>query len=398
MVARNGTLRPTCLAGRAATGMRVARPLGEPERSQQGRAPGWPGHGALHLETVTASTRARRLRRCLSKGGLVSIVVRMPPPLDDGTARLVSRSHIVEGIATFDEDRAAGRGVRSAGAEEIATGPRRRRRTLSSDASTLLRIAWQTELAARVGTQFDDDALRLATLPTLPVQAYYAVFNAGRAFTRIAGAPKDTHAGLQEAFAREHVAYAPGAFRVTLLGDPQDVTTCQLSPTICEPTGFNPMEADRDAGEYIWAALRIARRHRLEAARERWLNDRRNRNGKRERYKRLPPGRPALLAQSERPTTLLDYLYDLRCSTNYRTSDEYSADVDPRDIARLHTGLLHLMDMGLLCYEGQIARYVGVDALRGAHEEWAHRVSSVGTWASEAGCHRIDALEQAMQR
>ncbi|WP_142162923.1 hypothetical protein [Cellulomonas sp. SLBN-39] len=275
------------------------------------------------------------------------------------------------------------------------SGPSRTRRPISADAATLLRIAWQTELAARVGAQFDDDALRLATLPTLPVQAYYAVFNAGRAFTRISGAPRDTHAGLQEAFARAHVRHAPGAFRVTLLGNPSDVASCELDPKVCEPTVFNPMEADRPAGEYVWASLRIARRHRLEAARDRWLG--RNRNRKGARYQRLPAGRWARLAQDERPTTLFDYLYDLRCSTNYRTSDEYSADVEQRDIRDLHDGLLHLMDMGLLCYEGQMARYAGVDALRRVHEEWAGRVRSVGAWASEAGRDRIDALESASQ-
>jgi len=82
----------------------------------------------------------------------------------------------------------------------------------------------------------------------------------------------------------------------------------------------------------------------------------------------------------------------LRCSTNYRRIDEYSADVEPLHISRLYGGLLHLMDMGLLCYEGQIARYVGLDELRTARADWAKRAQAIGTGATEASEARIAAL------
>jgi len=312
--------------------------------------------------------------------------------LTDSEARLISKSRVLGGIRDYDRERSGDRDLRAMGAEDIAQGPVRRRVPLSPDAANLLRIAWQTELAARVGAQFDDDALRIATLPTLPVQAYYAVFNAGRAFTHVSGAPKDKHAALQEAFAREHSRSAPGALQVKLVGDPGEPSLCELDPPICVPSGFNPLEDRQDPADFVWAALRTARRRRLEDARDRWLADRKNKTTKGERYKRLPPGQLARLAAEERPTTLLDYLYMLRCSTNYRRIDEYSADVEPQHISRLYLGLLHLMDMGLLCYEGQIARYVGVDQLRTAHADWAQRVQAVGPWATEASEARIAAL------
>lgn len=323
-------------------------------------------------------------------------VVEERSELTESEARLISKSRVLGGIREYDHARAGARGTRVMGAQDIISRGRTRPTVpLSPHATNLLRIAWQTELAARVGAQLDDDALRVATLPTLPVHAYYAVFNAGRAFTHVSGAPKDKHASLQEAFASEHSRYAPGALQVRLEGDPGDPPGCVLEPRICEPIPFNPLEGRQDPAEYVWAALRHARRRRLEDARERWLSARANRTRKGQRYKRLPPGQGARLAAEERATTLLDYMYMLRCSTNYRRIDEYSADVQPEHIARLYGGLLHLMDMGLLCYEGQVARYVGMAELRRAHADWARRVQAVGSWAAEASEARIAALGDA---
>ncbi len=256
-------------------------------------------------------------------------------PLTDSEARLMSKSRVLGGIHDYDRKRSGQRGTRATGADDIAQGGMHRRVAMSPDAANLLRIAWQTELAARVGPQFDDEALRLATLPTLPVQAYYAAFNAGRAFTHVSGAPKDKHAALQEAFSREHSRHAPGAFQVKLVGDSENPSLCELDPPICQPTGFNHLEDRRDPADFVWAALRTARRRRLEDARLRWLDDRKNKTKKGERYTQLPPGQRARLAADERATTLLDYLYVLRCSTNYCRMDEYSADAEPQHISRL---------------------------------------------------------------
>lgn len=323
------------------------------------------------------------------------ISFKLPPPLEDAEARFISKSRLVGGIRDYDHERAPNGDARLAGAREIAAQPFPQRRPIPPQASKLLRIAWQTELAARVGAQLDDDALRLASLQTLPVQAYYAVFNAGRAFTHTAGVPKDKHAALQHAFAAEHIRRAPGALKVRLTGDPDDVTKCTLSPEICVPVGFNQLEVRPNPAEYVWAALRVARKWRIAEARARWLSDKKHRTVAGRPYKVLPAkGRQEILA-AERPTSLLDYLYALRCSTNYRSIDEYSVDMEPGHVRRFHAGMLHLMDAGLMCYEGQIALYAGTTALGALFQEWAQRVRSVGDWAAEPGQARLEALSRA---
>jgi hypothetical protein len=326
---------------------------------------------------------------------MVLTTVTAPEPLPQPKAKFIAMGQVVAGIRDYDWVKSGGEDVHDAGARQIAARPLKQHKTIPPAAATLLRVAWQTELAARLGEQLDDPGLRLASLQTLPVQTYYAVFSAARARTHAAGAPRDSHATIHETFAREHVRRAPGALGVQLAGDPEQLSTCTLTPAICRPVPFNPMENRSDAADYVWAALRMARRWRLERARENWLRDRRNRTRQGQPYKNLPPRARALIIAAERPTTLLDFVYELRCGTNYRSIDEYAVDIGDDYVQRFHGGLMHLLDMGLLCYEGQIALYAGVPALRAQFDDWAARVRSVGAWATESGHARLEALARA---
>lgn len=318
-----------------------------------------------------------------------------PEPLDEAKAKFIGMSRLTHGIRRFDWEQTGGEDVRDVGARLLASRPYKVRRPIPASATKLLRVAWQTELAARLGEQLDDPGLRLATLQTLPVQAYYAVFSSGRALTHTAGSPKDTHAAIHESYAGEHHRRALGAWGTRLVGDPKDLTTCVLTPPVCVPTGFNLMESRLEAADYVWAALRMARRWRLEHARERWLADRKNRTAKGQPYKALPRAARTALVARERPTTLMDFLYELRCATNYRSIDQYAVEIDDDYVRRFHRGLMHLLDVGLLTYEGQIALYAGSATLRAEFDSWAARVRSVGPWATEAGRGRLDALSAA---
>lgn len=294
----------------------------------------------------------------------MSPLILPPEALTEAEAKFIAMTRVTDGIREHDWRSARGEDVREAAARQLASRPYRARHTITPAATKLLRVAWQTELAARLGEQLDDPGLRQATLQTLPVQTYYAVFSAGRAFTHTAGSAKDTHRGIHEAFAAEHHRRAAGAWQVTLTGDPDDIDACELRPAICAPVSFNPMEARDDAAEYVWAALRMARRWRLDRAREQWLGDKRNRTAKGAAYKRLPAGTRQQLVTRDQHTTVMDFLYELRCSTNYRSIDDYAVDIDDDFVRRFHGGLMHLLDLGLLTYEEQIALYAGAGAVR----------------------------------
>jgi hypothetical protein len=325
----------------------------------------------------------------------VPITLALPEPLTGEKAKFISMSRVVNGVREYDWSAAKGEDVREVFARQLATKPFKQRRPIPATASQLLRVAWQTELTARLGEQLDEPGLRLATLQTLPVQAYYAIFNAGRALSHTAVAPKDSHAAIHDTFAKETYRRAPCSWGVQLTGDPADPSACILMPSICIPTAFNPMEARSDQAEYVWAALRMARRWRLEAARKRWLQDRQNRTRNGKPFKNLPSAARTILVASERATTLMDFLYELRCSTNYRSVDEYTVDIEDDYVRLFHGGLMHLLDLGLLCLEGQIALYAGSGSLTAEFASWATRVRAVGPWATESGQARMDALSAA---
>lgn len=134
------------------------------------------------------------------------------PPLTGGTAKFIAIANLLHGIRQYAAEAAGpGTSVIEVEAAHIAGRPvKGPRRSLSGEASRLLRIAWQTELAARVGDAFDDPTLRRAVAQTLPMQAYYAVFNAARTLSIVGGSPTDTHSKVHNDFESQRVRRAAG--------------------------------------------------------------------------------------------------------------------------------------------------------------------------------------------
>lgn len=184
----------------------------------------------------------------------------------------------------------------------------------------------------------------------------------------------------------------PAPWGVTLTGDPEDVDKCRVVPYgFIKPYGFNPMERGHEAEAYVWAALRMTRRWRFKTERARWLKNNRKKDGS--QYKALPKGRRDLILKALRPTTLLDFVYELRCKAHYQTVDEYAEEYGSDIIDRFHEGMTFLMDTGLLIMETQIAVYVGFDALKKAAEAWAKNPRKLGSWATATLDDRLAAFE-----
>lgn len=324
------------------------------------------------------------------KGGLVAPLVRIPE-LTHSTAKFVSIANSVAGLRDYATQCAGQVSTSPYEASVILRSVQpRSRRPLPTDAGRYLRIAWQTELAARVGDALDDQVLRRVAAQTLPVQAYYAVFNAARAFTLVAGAPASTHTSVHKDFATQRAGRAAGPWAVSLRGNPDQLESCTLSPQIGLVSSFNTMERSHAPEDYVAASLRMTRRWKVELERNEWLKKNKKKDGT--PYTKLPSGKPAELAIGLRPTTVMDFLYELRRRTNYETTDEYGSDASDDDVARFHDGLLYLAHSGLLIYEVMIARYVGLENLREVSNDWQQSVRRVGPWAAASLTERIDAI------
>lgn len=141
------------------------------------------------------------------------------PPLDAATAKFISVSNVLGGIKRYDRETLTGRGMRPKAAAVVVRGRKAAPvKVLERQCARQLRIAWQTELAARVSDQIDDDMVRRVSAQTLPVQAYYAVFNAARAATSARGTVCNTHQAVHRDFQSQRVRHGHRSWGVTLTG------------------------------------------------------------------------------------------------------------------------------------------------------------------------------------
>ena len=190
-----------------------------------------------------------------------------------GQAKFVVMSNVLGGIRDYDrggwlvgQDAYAKAAVAVMRSGKTLAPPR----VLGKEIGRLLRIAWQTELAARVSDVYDDDMLRRVAAQTLPVQAYYAVFNAARAMTASAGTTCGTHQAIHRDFESQRARRSYRSWGVTLAGDPLSPTDCILMPAITTPKSFNPMELTRQPEDYVWSAR--PRRSNGGSKQSRWLS------------------------------------------------------------------------------------------------------------------------------
>lgn len=194
----------------------------------------------------------------------------------------------------------------------------------------------------------------------------------------------------------ERARHCFGSLRFSLTGDPENAASCLLEgPGQRSNEGaFNPMEYREDPLDHVWAGLRTARKWAYRAGRRTWLEQNRKPDGS--KYRKLTPLGKRKVLQGLRPTTHLDLLYELRCSTNYRTVDEFAHALDDQHVRRYDEGFRHLYTSALLSYDAGIAQTVGGAGLLKAYEAWEKKAALVGSWAVDAPGRRIRALESAL--
>ncbi|HEY8083525.1 MAG TPA: hypothetical protein VIE64_08255 [Solirubrobacterales bacterium] len=303
-------------------------------------------------------------------------------PLTDETANFIALANVLDGI------REHGLRVHNANHDSTLVTHLNQKvgnvqtRPLEADAQRLLRVAWQTELAARLSESFDDPDLRRIGALSLPMQAYYALFNARRALSIAAGAPIYSHTSMHKDFANNRVGVLPPPWGIVLNGDPRSTLDCAMAPNPrgFTPYKFNPMERSHAPEAHLFYALLIARRWKFEEARKKWLENNRKHDGS--RYVRLPSGKPDELVDGLRPTTVLDFLYELRRRANYEKADEFLSSADDAVVKRYYDGILYLVTSGLLLTEAQIALFAGTDALEEAATTWISRAQRIGSSAT----------------
>lgn len=322
----------------------------------------------------------------------MKIVLAPPSRLDPDTARLVAKANCAHGIQLLTEEHYPGGwgpGLVAWIRDNVTSTPTQ----LSSEAAGLLRVAWQTELAARV-SQFTGsvEVLRMGA-HMLPVQAYYAVFNGLRALLAVAGNKSERHSQVQRTFSKNEARRMPMPWQATLTGDPEDVPSLRLAPSSFHPgtATTNPVYGSLPANEYLFSALRMARKWQFERARADVLRNAKTKAGKPRKNLNSALRQQAL--DRLWPTTLLDFLYGLRVRSNYMQADEYASDASDWNFQDFHSGILHLVDSALLAIESHIAVRVGTAAYEAEVRAWSTAVARAGAWAREPVESRCSAIQ-----
>jgi hypothetical protein len=177
-------------------------------------------------------------------------------------------------------------------------------------------------------------------------------------------------------FARNRCSRLPEPWSITLAGDPDEGARQDLQGV--PVTEYTPDESLQDAERrqgrgFVLEALRITRRWQHEDAVLK--RTRQTQRAKRADSDRNTQPQPASL----RPSTLLDFLYELRCRASYDSADEFSVDLPTDDVERFSIGMVGLLDSGLILAETQIASMCGASALRTSQQRYLQRTSPFAT-------------------
>ena len=255
------------------------------------------------------------------------------------------------------------------------------KKQISPKARKLLRIAWQTELASQLPFQLGDPIMKQASVQIFPVQAYYAVFNSIRALTEILRTPINEHHKTKKYFSENLSKNADGLWSLRMFGDPENLEEQTFTNLSVEPSKFNPSSAGAEPENYVYSLLKAGRRFNLNQRKETWLQSTQERTAAGKRFKRLPPAKRIEFYKSEYGTTVLDYLYKLRCNTNYDSIDELTADLSGDYLNKYHNGLNYIMQSGLFMIEIQIAKHIGKREYQFEFESWSTKIIKTGSWA-----------------
>jgi len=186
--------------------------------------------------------------------------------------------------------------------------------------SKALSLSWSTEMLMRLqmDTLGQTEPVRFINA-WLPIQAYYAVFNAVVAFNDIGGSVADRHRAHLNAIDNflEQRAWLPSFYRLACVGAPR--------PSHAEYRGLDSdidkkvsnltrIRDDSEAATALVAkSLKTTRIEQIEQAREEVIE--------REKRTRLRGGQWEEIAKKLMGTTVFDLLFRLRLRCNYRETE-----------------------------------------------------------------------------
>lgn len=218
-------------------------------------------------------------------------------------------------------------------------------------------------MASRWPFDVEDIGLQRVLASTLPVHAYYAIFNSARALAISEG--KDTwgHREIHNDYRNVRILNTIGSWRYSCHGDTRKRDSLRVNPGSLEiPKHLSALSTQLSPEDYLLQALLTTRNWHLKHQIETYKRS--------QRIKTLSGKKREQFLAKNSASSILDFLYQLRQRSNYEENNEYGAEVEDGSINRFYSGVTHIVHSGLMHYETMIASRIGIDTYRSILEEW----------------------------
>ncbi|MFH1769636.1 MAG: hypothetical protein ABH833_03145, partial [Parcubacteria group bacterium] len=222
----------------------------------------------------------------------------------------------------------------------------------------LLFNAWNTELLLNLPSQFSKDFKKFSNHWS-PVQSYYAVYLALRAFI-VAKHPeaKGDHATTLKFVAINLIrdqALFPTPWNVLKHKDTYINTSNIKVETVNALENPQWNDASKLWGSYLMFVGTTHNRLCQEQC-EKWKKEHPNINGT--TRKKLPPGKKQEIFEWQRPVSFFDCLYRLRIRSNYKDADIFLLGAQEDEVQEYFESLCKLTNKLLFCIEHYLCCYL----------------------------------------
>ncbi|MEX2209987.1 MAG: hypothetical protein WD603_01495 [Patescibacteria group bacterium] len=238
--------------------------------------------------------------------------------------------------------------------------------------ASLLQGAWSTELLMAESLETATNAaIRYANVWS-PIQAYYAVFSAGRAYLKAAGSKATSHRSvlndLTGRLSRRDLALLP--WNATANGCPQidQVTYQNLGTTAgLDISNLTVPRSTETAWGVFAKSLKTTRADQCEEDFSNWIRNEKPKTATGKRRKNVLKADKERIAGKLPSTSIFHLMYRVRIRANYKQTDSFAVGaITPMDSRKFYESQMELTARNLFTFECLVLGIMGRRFLRAA--------------------------------
>jgi len=239
-----------------------------------------------------------------------------------------------------------------------------------------MRNAWFTEIQINSYKEYED--FIQISAQWIPVQVYYSLFIAIRSyFNSIGSEINKDHKSTLNAISQE-IKKRPDIFpipwKIILEEDPNktDITLTNINASYSKISKISPLSYNVLNKDSIGLFLKTTRKREIEKRKDEWK--------KQNKKKKTPKAVSERIIEKMSPTTIFDFLYRMRISSNYSDVDSFIVfNNNSEEINKFYNSFLKINWYGLAMLEILIIKSYGKKQFIKMAEDFTNKISNVLT-------------------